>query len=45
VLVATALLFTFRAGFFEELSPALQGYVGSMRERPAFQRAFEKTFA
>jgi glutathione S-transferase len=44
VLVATALLFTFRAGFFDELSQPLQAYVGGMRERPAFKRALEKTF-
>jgi glutathione S-transferase len=44
VLVATALLFTVRAGFFDELSPALQGYVGTMRERPAFKSALERTF-
>ncbi len=44
VLVSTALLFTVRAGFFDELSPVLQGYVGGMRERPAFKRALEKTF-
>ncbi len=44
VLVGTALLFTVRAGFFEELPAPLQAYVGGLRERPAFQRALQLTF-
>jgi glutathione S-transferase len=44
VLVATALLFTTRAGFFDELAPDLKQYVGRMSQRPAFQRALKRTF-
>jgi glutathione S-transferase len=42
IMVATALLFTVRPGFFDELSPRLKEYVGRLRERPAFGRAAKR---
>jgi glutathione S-transferase len=44
VLVGSALLFTTRAGFAEELAPSLKDYVGGLAQRPAFQRAVKRTF-
>jgi len=38
VLVGTALAFTARAGFAEELSPSLRDYVARLKQRPAYQR-------
>ena len=43
VLVGTALAFTARAGFAEELPPNLKDYVARLAQRPAFQRAVERT--
>jgi glutathione S-transferase len=45
VLVGTALQFTVRAGFADELSPTLKDYVGRLAQRPAFQRALKRTFS
>lgn len=39
VLAGTALAFTARAGFADELAPELQAYVARLAQRPAFQRA------
>lgn len=44
VLVGTALQFTVRAGIADELAPTLKDYVGGLAQRPAFQRAVERTF-
>jgi glutathione S-transferase len=44
VLVGTALLFTRRAGFADELPSSLKDYVGRLAQRPAFQRAAKRTF-
>jgi glutathione S-transferase len=44
VMVGSALLFTSRVGIADQLRPALTDYVGRLRERPAFQRALERTF-
>jgi glutathione S-transferase len=44
VMVGTALLFTARAGFADQLPPSLTDYVGHLRQRPAFQRALQQTF-
>ena len=43
VLVGTALAFTARAGFAEELPPSLKDYVARLMKRPAYQRAAERT--
>lgn len=43
VLVGTALAFTARAGFFDQLPPTLTTYVTRLSERPAFQRAVART--
>jgi glutathione S-transferase len=43
VLVGTALSFTARAGFEEELPSSLKAYVARLTERPAYQRARERT--
>ncbi|MEA2199899.1 MAG: glutathione S-transferase [Solirubrobacteraceae bacterium] len=43
VLVGTALAFTARAGFAEELSPTLNDYIARLKQRPAYQRAAERT--
>jgi glutathione S-transferase len=39
VLVGTAVAFTARAGFGDEMAPELQAYVARLAQRPAFQRA------
>jgi glutathione S-transferase len=41
IMVGTAMLFTTRAGFFEELPPGVRAYVGRLGERPAVQRTFK----
>jgi glutathione S-transferase len=43
VLVGTALGNTRRAGFADELPPRLADYVARLTERPAYQRAAERT--
>lgn len=45
VLVGTALLFTTRAGFADELPQSLKDYTGRLAQRPAFQRAVQRTFS
>ncbi len=45
VMVGSALAFTMRAGRPDLLPESLQAYVGRLRERPAYQRAFERTEA
>jgi glutathione S-transferase len=45
VMVGTALLFTTRPGFFEDLDQGLKDYTARLGERPAFQRALARTFA
>jgi glutathione S-transferase len=45
VMVGTALLFTTRAGLFEELPQVLKDYSAHLGERPAFRRALARTFA
>lgn len=43
VLVGTALAFTARAGFAQELPQRLQDYLARLAQRPAYQRAVERT--
>jgi len=43
VLVGTALAFTARAGFAEELPQNLKDYLARLAQRPAYQRAFART--
>jgi glutathione S-transferase len=45
VLVGTALAFTARAGFADELDERLQAYIARLAARPAFQRASGRTTA
>jgi glutathione S-transferase len=45
VLVGTALAFTHRAGFFDELDDRLKAYIERLTARPAFQRASARTTA
>jgi glutathione S-transferase len=45
ILVGTALAFTTRAGFAQELPEALQAYIARLAERPAYQRAAASTTA
>jgi glutathione S-transferase len=45
VMVGSALAFTIRAGRPDLLPESLQAYVGRLRERPAYLRAFERTEA
>lgn len=44
VMVGTALLFTTRAGFADELAQPLKDYSARLAERPAFGRALKRTF-
>jgi glutathione S-transferase len=44
VLVGTALMFTTRAGFADELPSDLKDYSGRLTQRPAFERALGRTF-
>ena len=43
VLISSALAFASRAGFPEVLAPAATDYVARLRERPAYQRALQRT--
>jgi glutathione S-transferase len=43
VLVSTALGFTSRAGFGDELAPTLKDYVARLTERPAYKAAMKRT--
>jgi len=43
VLVSTALAFTARAGFADELPTNLKDYIARLAQRPAYQRAVERT--
>lgn len=43
VMVGSALLFTTRVGIADLLTPTLTDYVGRLAQRPAFQRAFQRT--
>jgi glutathione S-transferase len=45
VMVGTALLFTTRAGFADELPQSLKDYVAGLAGRPALQRALAQTVA
>lgn len=42
--VGSALLFTSRVGIADQLLPGLTDYVARLGQRPAFQRAFQRTF-
>jgi glutathione S-transferase len=44
VMVGSALLFTTRVGIADQLSPGLTEYVGRLGQRPAFQKALQRTF-
>ncbi len=44
VMVGSALMFTTRAGFADQLRPSLTEYMGKLAQRPAFKRAFKRTF-
>jgi glutathione S-transferase len=44
VMVGSALMFTTRAGFADQLSPGLTNYIGQLAQRSAFQRALQRTF-
>ena len=44
VMVGTALLFTTRAGFADQLPQPLKDYSARLAERPAFGRALKRTF-
>jgi glutathione S-transferase len=37
-------MFTTRAGFADQLRPALTDYIGRLAQRPAFQRALQRVF-
>jgi glutathione S-transferase len=43
VMVGTGLMFTTRAGIADQLPPSLTDYIGRLAQRPAFQRAFQRT--
>jgi glutathione S-transferase len=43
VMVGTSLMFTTRVGSADRLPPSLTEYMGRLAQRPAFQRAFERT--
>jgi glutathione S-transferase len=45
IMVGTALLFTTRAGFAEELPQALKDYLARLGERPALQRTLKVAFS
>jgi glutathione S-transferase len=45
VLVGSAVLFTTRARITEDVPPSLLEYVGRLGQRPAFQRALERTLS
>jgi glutathione S-transferase len=44
VMVASALMFTTRAGFADQLRPSLTDYTAQLAQRPAFQRAMQRAF-
>ena len=44
VMVGSAILFTTRAGFADELPDALKHYMARLSERPAFARALKRAF-
>jgi glutathione S-transferase len=44
VMVGTALMFTTRVGIADDLPSSLGDYLGLLAQRPAFQRAFQRTF-
>jgi glutathione S-transferase len=44
VMVGSGLLFTTRVGIADQLSPRLTEYVGRLAQRPAFQKALQRTF-
>ncbi len=44
IMVGTALIFTTRAGFADELPQALKDYTGRLAKRAAFQRALQRAF-
>jgi glutathione S-transferase len=44
VMVGTALMFTTRARMTDQLPPTLTDYMDHLAQRPAFQRAFQRTF-
>jgi glutathione S-transferase len=43
VLVGSALGFTARVGFADELPSSVRGYLARLQERPAYQRAYART--
>ncbi|MGO9489423.1 MAG: glutathione S-transferase family protein [Solirubrobacteraceae bacterium] len=43
VMVGTALAFTARVGFAEELPENIGGYIARLAQRPAYQRAYQRT--
>jgi glutathione S-transferase len=43
VMIGSTLLFTARPGIADQLNPDLTDYVGHLGQRPAFQRAFQRT--
>lgn len=43
VLVGSALGFTARVGFADELPSSIRGYLARLQERPAYQRAYART--
>jgi glutathione S-transferase len=43
VMVGSALMFTTRVGIADQLSPGLTDYIGQLAQRPAFQRALQRT--
>jgi glutathione S-transferase len=44
VMVGTSLLFTTRVGIADQLQPGLTDYLGRLGQRPAFQKALQRTF-
>lgn len=44
VMIGTGLMFTSRVGIADQLTPSLTDYIGQLAQRPAFQRAFQRTF-
>jgi glutathione S-transferase len=44
VMVGSALMFTARAGIADDVPPDLMDYLGRLSQRPAYQRAFQRTY-
>lgn len=44
VMVGSALMFTARARITDDVPPVLMEYMGRLAQRPAYQRAFQRTF-